>query len=147
MSAEWIQFITWALIVVGWAVVNLTNNGREARKEARSAVDSAKELISSISTTSVEYFTGTENDLTYEIKSGLELLEIELERIRGFAGSHLFRAYLEFQEACTGGDFESASRQQHPKTSQVILAIVRARNGLVQSLEKKFREEYCWGWT
>jgi hypothetical protein len=140
------QLTTWILVILGWLIVNATNNGRELRKEARSAADAAKKLGGTISGNAVTYFTTAKDELAYDVKSELELLEIELERLRRFEGSILFEAYVAFQESCTGGDFESAARVQHTKNSEQILGIVRARNILFQEIEQAFAHEYCSFW-
>lgn len=140
------QVTTWALVVLGWLIVNATNNGRELRKEARAAADAAKKLGGSISGNAVAYFTTTKDELAYDVKSELELLEIELERLRGFEGSELFRSYVAFQEACTADDFESAARIQHAKNSEQVLRVVRSRNKLFQEIEQAFALEYCSYW-
>jgi hypothetical protein len=143
VSALLLQLVTWALVVAGWFLVDKKSNDRETRKEARSAIDDAKQQVMVICRTCVAYFSSNENALSDEIKSALQLMEVELERLKKFKDSNLLIRFVEFQDYCTGADFESASRVVHSPTSAVIQGILFTRNRLIQQLETHFREQYC----
>lgn len=142
MGAAFFQFITWVVVVSGWVYVNHTNNGREARKECRSAVDGAKKEVAAIGKLAITYFSSGSNDLADEIKSALQMLEVELERLKKFRESNLLIRLGEFQDACTSADFESSQRKAHPMNSAVIQSILFTRNKLIQELEIHFRSLY-----
>lgn len=137
-----LQLVTWLIVVFGWRYVNKTNDGREARKECRSAVDAAKKEVALISKLGISYFTGSENAIADEIKSALQMLEVELERLKNFRSSNLFIRFSEFQDACTGADFESAGRIKHCQNSAIVQSILFSRNRLIQQLEIHFRMLY-----
>ena len=137
-----LQFVTWLLVIFGWWYVNKTNDGREARKEYRSAIDGAKKEVAAIAKLGILYFTASKDELADEIKSALQMLEVELERLKDFRSSNLFIRLGEFQDACTAADFESGRRIQHAQSSAVIQGILFSRNRLIQQLELHFRELY-----
>ncbi len=139
----WLQFVPWVLIVSGWALVNHQNNLRETRKEARSMADNAKKSAIEIATQSVKFLT-IEGVSGLEIKSHLELLEIELERFPQFSNrSSLMKSFTAFADAVTGGDFEAANRSVKLPESTEVGAVFLTRNQLLAEIERQFKIHYC----
>lgn len=137
------QAMTWLLIVIGWLLVNRQNNLRESRKETRSMADAAKKLTIELKLNAVTYLTSTKNELASEIKSSLELLEIELERFPDFSnGSRLMDKYNQFVESITCDDFESQTRTLKPLGSKELLFVNRSRNELLSEIEKQFKLQF-----
>lgn len=137
------QFVPWLLIVVGWVIVNYQNNLRETRKEARTMADNAKKSTIEISLQTVKFLT-SKTVLDLELKSSLELLEIELERFPLFStGSSLMVCFTTFAEAITGGDFESIERTIKRPDSAEVSAVFRTRNELLAEIERQFKVHYC----
>lgn len=131
------------LVVAGWVIVNHQNDKRETRKEARSLVDAAKKLVGDIASKALDYHVNGNTDLAFEIKAGLDQLEIECERLPSFVrGCPLMAALIALQDAATGGDFESAVPLKKSRTSPEVLAILRARTELLAELERVFRVRY-----
>src|SRR3989442_12507600 len=90
------------LVVIGWAVVNSQHNKRESRKEARALVDAAKETINDASKKTVDDLAEGANESAYDVKAGLEALEIEFERLPNFVkGCPLMQRLIEFADALT----------------------------------------------
>lgn len=138
-----IQLVQWVLIVVGWIIVNHQNNLRETRKEARAMADNAKKSTIEISSSAIKYLT-TVDATGLELKSSLELLEIELERFPQFSiDSPLMNSFTSFAETITGGDFESKSRTVRTTDSPQINAVFRSRNELLAEIEQQFKQHYC----
>jgi hypothetical protein len=145
---DWIlknpQAVTWLLIVIGWLLVNRQNNLRESRKEARSLADASKKMTSEIKLSAITYLTSKKDELAPDIKSSLELLEIELERFPEFSvGSRLMDKYSQFAESITGGDFESKTRTTKSLESKEVLYVNRSRNELLSEIEKQFKLHFC----
>jgi hypothetical protein len=141
MKGGW-EWVGWLLVVAGWWYVNRTNNQRETRKEARSAVDAAKKDVQAIAKLAVAYFTDANSVASDEIKNSLELLEVELERLEGYASSQVMNRMSDFHEACTGADFESANRQVHGLRSEVVQGILYRRNRLIAEIERHYLSTY-----
>lgn len=139
-----VQYVTWILIVVGWVIVNHQNNLRETRKEARAMADNAKKSAIDISLKTVSFLTSQSADGGVELKSSLELLEIELERFPLFStGSTLMTCFTEFAEAGTGGDFESNVRTRKEPNSSEVSAVYQTRNSLLAEIERQFKVHFC----
>lgn len=135
-------WITWLLVIVGWWIVNHTSNKRETRKEARATIDAAKREVQIIAKAAVAYFTDLQNTQSDDIKSALDLFEVELERLDCYTRSVLSYRLADFHEACTGADFESAARVVHGPASEVVRNIALSRHRLVAQLELHYRVYY-----
>lgn len=131
--------------VAGWAIVNHQNNRREIRKEERALIDAAKKLVIELAAKARAYMCGASRseDIEADIKSGLEQLEIELSRLRGYSKNlALISAMAGFADAATGADFESAARRARLGSDPEPQALVIARNMLMMQLEALFSARY-----
>jgi hypothetical protein len=146
-------FLSLLFVVIGWGVVNYQNNERERRKEIRALVDKAKAECIAIAATAVKYYRKidpadpTKNaDGANELKSSLQALEIELERMKNFringGVSPLMNAYINFSESITNDIFESHSRTELKADADELKAIRRTRNHLIAELERQFRARF-----
>ncbi|MBV8045683.1 MAG: hypothetical protein JO171_00905 [Paludibacterium sp.] len=128
------------LVVLGWIVVNWQNDKRELRKEARSLIDAAKKLVGEIAVKAVNYHVDGQHGLTFEIKAGLDALEIECERLPYFVkDSPLMGAHVAFTDAITGGDFEATAPAKKAPNSPEVATILRTRTEMLAELERVFR--------
>ena len=140
---DWSKYLPLLLVVAGWAVVNHQNNRRETRKEMRALLDSTKKATVEVARLAVAYYCDAEAEAAHEIKWSLQALEIELERLPGFdQRSRLLKKFVEFSEAATGGDFESADRPKRTRAAPEIASIQRTRNLLIAELELQFKKQY-----
>ena len=140
-DVSYLPYASLLVVVVGWFVANHQANTREVRKEARSAVDEARKLIKEVANDSLKYFCEGKDELAVPIKSGLEALEVDLDRLPNFRvkDAPLMGRLVEFQDAVTGGDFEAKDRKRHPLDSAEVSAILRTRNALLAELERQFK--------
>ena len=135
--------ITLAFVAVGWFVVNGQNNKRETRKEYRSLVDSAKVEARTIAKLSLDDMIAGAGKNALEITSGLTALEVNLERFPNFNdNTPLMQAFVSFEDALTGGDFQSATRVARDPNHPDIAKVLRCRNALFVELERKFKGLY-----
>ena len=139
-----LPYIALGVVVLGWFVSNHQANAREDRKEARSLVDGAKKLVSQVAEDSLAYLCHGEANLAVRITSTLETLEVELQRVPSFTipASRLMAALVAFQDATTGGDFETAHPVKRTLQSAEVAAVLRTRNALHAELERQYKEEY-----
>lgn len=140
--ANELQIVTWLLVIAGWMIVNYFADKRETRKEARGAIDNAKKDVIKISALAVEYFTTQKHELAQDVKWTLDVLGIELARLKKFLDSSVVERFGEFHDECTGEDFESAQRRIHDHNSMVVRRIHVARNRLLAELERHFVRHY-----
>ena len=131
-------------IVIGWFVANHQANRREDRKEARSLVDQVKSRANLIAEQSLQYQCEDKSELAVLIKSSIDALEIDLSRMPNFAvkNAPLITALIDFQDAVTGGDFETAGRIKRSAASDEIATVLRTRNRLLSEIERQFRAYY-----
>lgn len=148
----WDEYQRWAgpwlpllATIAGWAIVNYQNNKREIRKEERALIDAAKKLAIELAAKARTYMCSAtrSEDTEADIKSGLEQLEIELTRLRGYS-KHLalISVMAGFADAATGADFESAERRARLASDPEPQALVIARNMLMMQLERSFSDRY-----
>lgn len=140
LLGELLRFAPLLLTITGWWLVNRQNNKREARKEHRVLVDTAKREIMKIADDATSYFMDTMSVLSPKIKWALDALEIELERMPHAGANHrdLSEAFINFAEACTGGEFEQKNRTRLDHTSAEVRAIHLTRNKLLSVMERHF---------
>lgn len=142
---NFVQALAILAVIIGWVVVNNQNNKRETRKEGRSACDAAKKYALEISTKGRKYLGGRTDELAFEIKSDLDLLEVELSRIPYFAigeNSTLLKKFISFSDSLTGDDFEQKNTQPLNPTDERILKIIRCRNQLMHEVERQFKLQF-----
>lgn len=134
-----------ALTILGWWVVNWQANRREIRKEQRSIADAAKKLTVSCADEAIGYHCtkGRDESTEGQIKSQLELIEIELARIPEYReDKELVRAMAAFADACTGGEFESSSKGQLSRSDPLLVRISSERNFLLVRIEESFSRRF-----
>ena len=146
-GSEFLPYVALGLVVLGWFVANLQANARGDRKEARSLVDSAKALSVRIVDDSLKYLCEGQVGLATKIKSSLDELEVELSRLPNFSSkaSPLLHALVAFQDAVTGGDFETANPVKRGRDSDEVATVLRTRVALQAELERQFRVYYLGG--
>lgn len=146
-SSVWVsQVLTLFFVITGWIVVNRQNNKRETRKEGRSACDACKKYALDITLKGKEYYLSRDQELAFDIKSELDLLETELGRIPYFGigdNSSLMKAYIKFSESITADDFEERDAKKLSANDEKIQKIVRSRNELMQEIERQFKMQFC----
>jgi hypothetical protein len=131
--------------LIGWYVVNLQNNKREARKEERALIDGVKKLVIDLTGQARSYMCAEARDegVETEIKLKLSQVEIELGRFPRYAETPaLVDAVAAFGDAATGADFESATRTARKNSDPEPQALALARNDLLQKLESLFTDRY-----
>lgn len=141
-----VQALALIAVLLGWYVTNRQNNRRETRKEGRSACDACKKYSLEITTKGRKYLCSRDSELAFEIKSELDLLEVELGRIPFFGigkNSSLMKSFIKFSDAITGGDFEEKNALNLDPMDDRIQIIVRFRNQLMQEIERQFKLQFC----
>ena len=141
-----VQTLALVAVLTGWVVTNHQNNKRETRKEGRSACDAGKKYALEIASKGKKYLCNRDSEVAFDIKSELDLLEVELGRIPYFGigpNSTLMNKFIGFSESITGGDFEQKGAKNLLPTDERIQAIVRHRNQLMQEIEKQFKLQFC----
>jgi hypothetical protein len=146
-GSDVLPYVAVAVVVVGWFVANRQANAREDRKEARALVDGAKARALLIADDSIKYLCEGKTELALPIKASIEVLEVELARMPYFSStsSPLLRRLVAFQDAVTGGDFETAAPAIRAPRSPEVAAVLSSRINLLAELERQFRVHYLGG--
>lgn len=140
---EFTRWLPSIVVVVGWWLVNSWADKREDRKEARSLIDAAKETIFELTELGASYHQDGKTELAFAIKSGLEGLEVEFERLPAYTlNGPLMACFNKFADALTGDDFESAEVRKKAVNDPVMIGILKSRTALVAQLERIFRVHY-----
>lgn len=140
-----VQIVGIIAVILGWIVTNSQSNKRETRKEGRAACDSIKEYVLQASIKGREYYSTRTEELAFDTKSELELLEIELSRIPYFGvgeNSTLMSRYVDFSNALTDGDFEQKDAPKYTATDKKMQRIIRVRNVLLREVERQFKLQF-----
>jgi hypothetical protein len=139
-----LPYIAILMVGVGWLVANSQANSREDRKEARALIDGARTRVGQIVDDSVRYFCDDRTELAVTIKASLEVLEIDLSRLPHFASksSPLLARLVAFQDAVTGGAFETLDQARLSLQSDEIRIVYQTRNELLTELERQYRVHY-----
>lgn len=129
------------LVVAGWVVANWQSSRLESRKEARASADRAKGMAAEVALHAIEYRRHRDPVLAIKIKMALELLELELEvlpflRVRD---GPLMGWLIAFQDATTGGSFESPAFDDGLTLEEFSTGVHRSLAGLTAQIEKDFR--------
>ena len=143
-STAILPYVALLVVVVGWFVANNQANTRETRKEARQMLDEVKRQVTQTGTDVLAYLGDPESGLATTIKSTLDTVEIELSRMPNFSirGAPLLGRLVDFQDASTGGDFETKGRPVRGPDSPEVTSVVRTRNALLAEIERQFRAYY-----
>ena len=136
---------SWVLVIAGWLFVRRDNNRREARKEAKSLVDSCiarSERLGSMARTYLEGAYGSENaQLSARIKLELKTLGTEVQALNESTKKEITagRELIALRRAITGGTFDSANRQPTLGTDPVFAEIDDA----IVDFHRKMTESFC----
>lgn len=136
-----VGLLSLAVLIVGWGVVNHQHNRREDRKEFRTLTDRAKAAAVLIAKDALTLHCDGKTELTSQIKWDLDALELDLMLMPNYdtRGGPLLGRYVDFVDAVTGGDFESAAPRKLARDAPEVAAVLRARNFLLSEIERQFR--------
>jgi hypothetical protein len=132
------------LVVVGWVVLNAQTKGLERRKEARASADRAKAMAAGVAVSAIEYRQTRDRVSAIKIKMHLELIELELEvfPFLSVRDGPLMGWLVAFQDATTGGSFESESFDEGEAGQDFVAAVHQALAGLTAEIERQFRANF-----
>lgn len=141
---DWSAPISWALVIVGWIVINAQHNKRETRKEVRAALNDLYDLLNEIEDEAFTYHTGT----------GDALLSRRIKRQLAQIFPRLHLALLKtidvrcaseigaFRRAVTLHNFDTAGHRALVAGDQAFEEITITKERLVNRIEQAFLEKY-----
>lgn len=136
-----LALVALGLVVLGWFVSNSQSSKLETRKEARASADRAKAMGAEVALNAIEYRRRPDAVLAIKIKLALELLELELEVLPFLTvrDGPLMGWLIAFQDATTGGAFESPDFDDGLSLEEFSAGVHRALAGLTAQIEKDFK--------
>lgn len=142
-KADLLPWLPPVFTLIGWYIVNQQNNQRETRKDLRAAADRCKALARDVAQLGFKYWAGQDNVKTWQIKAGLEELEVELDRFpEAKGGADLMSCYVDFVEAIAGYDFESATFYSKAADHPVFRQVSSTRQRLLAEIEFQFKKHH-----
>ena len=137
------QWIPWAIIIIGWFVINAQHNKRELRKELRSSLDDIRNRVVDLENLAVLYHTDENNhDLSTKIKVLIERIGYDIETNQLLPSSVSNERIIHLRQAITMKNFETKSYHEQSQHSDIVRHIHWHSSQLIQSLEYHFRVKY-----
>jgi hypothetical protein len=139
--------VSWALVIAGWFVVSRDHNKREKRKEIRGELQTLHSHIRIIESEAHAYLVA-QNDPSNsaraaKIKRDLKRLSTDLSRIcAGDCRRAVSAQLVDFRQAVTGSDFESAARTPCNHDSVRLAEVAAAADELMSGLDNWFCSKY-----
>ncbi|WP_346397552.1 hypothetical protein [Pseudomonas syringae] len=135
----WFYPVTWALVVIGWLIVNWQNNRREERKELRAALSQIYEDIGTVQKKALKYHKSISRDQKLETK--IIIMQKKLSEHLSFLrlrNSSFVSEYSDFIDAITLENFESVAFVQQTQGSPILDNIIDTAIELESALELEF---------
>lgn len=141
------QVGTWALVLLGWALVNRQNNTREERKEIREFVLDISKRATELRDASFKYHTADSEDkaLGADILFKLNIISLRISTLRRYGvlvGSELAK---QMRQAITLENFDSANFKKQPIRSGILAGIESATEELTAELDRAFFDHFMGG--
>ncbi|WP_063030615.1 hypothetical protein [Pseudomonas yamanorum] len=135
----WFYPVTWALVIVGWLIVNWQNNRREERKEIRTALAKIFDDIDSLQREAITYHTAKRKN--FNLETQIVMMESRLSEHLGYLrirNSSYMDQYSLFVDAITLDNFQSATFIRQAPSSLIIENIRDTSSDLESALELEF---------
>lgn len=143
-SSWWGQAVSWAIIFVGWYVVNRQNNARETRKEIRASLLDLYKHLDGIEDAAFNYHAGTGNaGEARKIRRDIQQIaaRIVLAR-RGSMQISYSRELAAFRKAVTFENFDTANFVAKPAQDPLFDQISDTKRNLIMALEQAYSKAY-----
>jgi hypothetical protein len=143
------NFVTWALVMVGWYIISRDNAKRDRRGEIRDMLGEAQQLALDLEKLGRQYWTCDESDpkaktLAFEIKLTLSRLARHVNHM--FQNNRHMDALLvlkQYRQALTDDAFEQKARAPLALSDAKLMNIASLAVQLSESLEDGFQSVYC----
>ncbi|WP_346400140.1 hypothetical protein [Pseudomonas syringae] len=135
----WFYPITWALVVIGWLIVNWQNNRREERKELRAALSQIYEDIGAVQKKALKYHKSVSRN--QKLETNIIIMQKKLSEHLSFLrlrNSSFISEYSNFVDAITLDNFESVKFIQQNQGSPILDNIIDTAIELESALELEF---------
>jgi hypothetical protein len=138
------DIISWIVIFVGWYIVNRQNNNRETRKEVRASMLSLYRHLDEIEIDAIAYHTGDGDPLlARKIKRDIDQIPARIALAQRGSMKCRYSMYLiQFRQAITLNNFDSASFAPKDPTDRFFDAIVVSKRSLIYSLDRAYNRAY-----
>jgi hypothetical protein len=146
MLDEYSQLITWILVAIGWYLVNMQNDKREARKELRAKVTELCKLVSDIEADTTVFYarSGDAEQAAADrgkITHKLSLLGVGTSQIAP-RYHPVIETVVAFRKSITPDEFDEESRPPLKYSHPTLDGVRFAAEQLVSELEAAFSKRY-----
>lgn len=141
--SDYLQIVTWLIVIAGWLIVNSQHNKREDRREIYTRLNTLKEHIRSLEANAVAYHTDSgDPELSWKIKSDIQRLWPETEAIRLLDPNIRSGLLGGVRKAITLHNFDSSTHKKLDIDAEQIAAIVSATDKLTVCLDRSYSDRY-----
>lgn len=144
-SSDYLQIITWLVIIIGWFIVNNQQNIREKRKERRAQLDDFNGNIIQLEKKAISYHINATHDeqLAREIKRNLDVIRKFAIRIKLLDTKILNRVIINLRQSITYKNFDNGTNHnQETENSELVGGIYSACDTFIDSMESSFQNKY-----
>lgn len=140
--------VPWCITVVGWRLVSRQADRRETRKDCRALVSDICARITDIEQDAIQYWTSAPGSvevhvLGAQISRSISATRKAVARLKNLLDiTDTTNLLLEFNEACTGGLFQSNGREVLGVNDLRVIGISVHAMELVESLERAYAARY-----
>lgn len=144
-NCDYLQIITWIVIIIGWFIVNSQHNKRELRKERRAQIDTFNEKIDQLEKKAVSYHTHAEHNelLARDIKRNFDEIRKFSLRIKLLDIKVVNRLIINLRRSITFKNFDNGiNHKQESENGELVAGIYNACDTFIESMEASFHDKY-----
>jgi len=137
--------VPWALVIIGWWIINHQNNARESRKERRAAIDRLNSELDSLEGLAIQFHTAANFD-----EGRLAALRRRLKRLMAMVeatgmvevNSGLSLCVVRVRQSMTLRNADKTGFSQQRQDGRLLHEISAAVDELRDEVEAAFNEKY-----
>lgn len=143
MNCNWGQYITLALVVLGWAVVNHQNNRRETRREVRAAADVIEESLVGLLDRAISFHQAASFDqlASAHIVRVIQQISRDLGRLSK-EDMKITAAIIDLRKAITLNNFDRSSFRALDSNDAAIWEISDSADYLKEMIEEYYDHRF-----
>ncbi len=138
------QFVTWALVVGGWIVINRQHNRREARKEIRAKLDKVCKDFTDLEKLAESYHMADTHSVVTarQIKLSLQRVVYSVDHLGLIKHQARDFKIIALRRAITFENFDTSAHSAQDPNGDLIAGINAAIDDLTNALETAFRDQF-----
>lgn len=140
------QVVTWALIVLGWWLVDRRSHRQDFRRETRALMDQLRKDMDALSEKAISYYVSENSDESKKTEMEIKVSIGRVVYAAGFIGQRLDIDMTEhlsqLMGSVTGRDFESSGRVKLAYDDECLLDIALKTKNVLEKIDQGFAARY-----